>query len=522
MHVTTEPTQPDSAGPSATMPNPFAGVPLSDFLRDSIALILLLVSLALPWNLDSFGGGTRGATDHIVVVLVTVLSLLSLALTYLARAQVFGPGVSVGLAALIRGAANVPYALVVAVFLVIDASKGSDGWFLGGGIGAAAAFGLAGAILAGMPRRSETESLDGWQVSAMRQGAVGLAALWTVLSFLNLILVAVDYRKSDGASLAIVVVAILLIFVALAAATLGLFANSAAARGAILAGALALLGTAVIDWWTDWDMSTLGIESLHIPALNLLPLLSLGAMVSSPLVQSGMKPVTPADRDSRAATFLMFAMAGTAGAAIIMTILRLVGDSPISSGVAIGYIVTLILIATAVLVATTFLRQNFAGSRLMAIAVVGGTIVIGIVSLVLVNKISDIARLDIVLHIGLPLAVIILLGLALRGAPAQRKAEAAASPPAPPVPLAPPVPPAPGEASPATAPAPPSPPHPRSDEASDPSTSAHALHEIATTVPELRPAVAANPSAYPELLTWMGQLGEKAVDDAIAARPKDA
>ncbi|WP_291380326.1 hypothetical protein [Demequina sp.] len=522
--MTTEPTQPTSAGSPATIPNPFAGVPASDFARDGIALILLLTSLAMPWNLDSFAG-TRGATDHIVVVLVTVLSLLSLALTYLARAQVFGPAVSLGLASMIRGAANVPYVLVVVIYLLIDASKGTDDWYLGGGIGAAMAFGLAGAILAGMPRHSETESLAGWQVFAMRQGAVGLAALWTVLSFLNLIKVAVGYRDAPGNILAMAVISVLIILVGLAATTLGLFLRSAAARVAVLAGALALLGTAVIDWWTDWDMSTLGIESFNNPALNLVPFLALGALISSPLVRSGMKPAARAERDTRAATFLMLVIAGIAGAVVIMTILRLIGDEPVSTGVAIGYIVTQILIAAAVLVATTFLRQNFAGARMMAIAVVGGTIIIGIVSLVLVNKISDIARLDIVLHIGLPLAIITLLALSSRSDSAKPKVEASASPaaaspaaPVPPVPPAPPAAPAAAEAAPAEAPAPEAPSHPRADEAADPATSAQALHEIATTVPELRPVVAANPSAYPELLDWMGQLGEPAVDAQIAKR----
>ena len=168
------------------------------------------------------------------------------------------------------------------------------------------------------------------------------------------------------------------------------------------------------------------------------------------------------------------------------------------------------------LVAATFVRQNFAGSRLIAIGAVGATIVIGIVSLVLVDKFSSIGSLDIIVHIGLPLAVIVLLALSGRGAPAAATASAPPAPQATPAPPAPVVPPAPRSvfAPPATA-------HPRADEAADPATSAQALHEIATTIPELRAAVAANPSAYPELLDWMGQLGESAVDAAIAARVKD-
>ena len=54
--------------------------------------------------------------------------------------------------------------------------------------------------------------------------------------------------------------------------------------------------------------------------------------------------------------------------------------------------------------------------------------------------------------------------------------------------------------------------------ASNPSTDAETLREIAYHFPELRPVVAANPSAYPGLLTWLGELGDPAVDAALAAR----
>lgn len=54
--------------------------------------------------------------------------------------------------------------------------------------------------------------------------------------------------------------------------------------------------------------------------------------------------------------------------------------------------------------------------------------------------------------------------------------------------------------------------------ASNPATDAETLREIAYHFPELRPAVAANPSAYPGLLQWLGELGDPAVSAALAAR----
>lgn len=59
---------------------------------------------------------------------------------------------------------------------------------------------------------------------------------------------------------------------------------------------------------------------------------------------------------------------------------------------------------------------------------------------------------------------------------------------------------------------------PLSLQASDPATTAETLARIAYERPDLRPAVAANPATYPELLTWLEQFHDPAVSAAIAAR----
>jgi hypothetical protein len=41
---------------------------------------------------------------------------------------------------------------------------------------------------------------------------------------------------------------------------------------------------------------------------------------------------------------------------------------------------------------------------------------------------------------------------------------------------------------------------------------------IAASRPDLRPLVAANPSTYPDLLQWLGHLGDPAIDAALARR----
>jgi hypothetical protein len=55
-------------------------------------------------------------------------------------------------------------------------------------------------------------------------------------------------------------------------------------------------------------------------------------------------------------------------------------------------------------------------------------------------------------------------------------------------------------------------------QAADPSTPQQVLADIAALRPDLRPAVALNPSAYPGLLDWLGTLGEPGVDTALGQR----
>lgn len=54
--------------------------------------------------------------------------------------------------------------------------------------------------------------------------------------------------------------------------------------------------------------------------------------------------------------------------------------------------------------------------------------------------------------------------------------------------------------------------------ASDPSTDWETLHRIAEDYPEFRPDIASNPATYPELIEALAELGDPAIDDALARR----
>src|SRR5664279_3764006 len=145
------PTDSPSPARPATMANPFAGIPISDYVRDILAAALLLVSLALPWD---FG---HDATGRIDVVLITALSALSLLLPYLSRVGVFPPTWNPEKLRIARLLANAPYILLVLTYLLVDVVSGfGPAASVGGtGLGAAAWLGSAGALLAAQPREAE-------------------------------------------------------------------------------------------------------------------------------------------------------------------------------------------------------------------------------------------------------------------------------------------------------------------------------------------------------------------------------
>lgn len=56
------------------------------------------------------------------------------------------------------------------------------------------------------------------------------------------------------------------------------------------------------------------------------------------------------------------------------------------------------------------------------------------------------------------------------------------------------------------------------NEATSPETSPVRLQELANDYPQLRPLIAMNPATYPALVEWLGELGDPAVNVALAQR----
>ncbi len=517
--------------------NPFAGIPASDYVRDAAALALLLVSLALPWNFSVF------ATARIEVILITLLSVFSLAVTYLARVGVFPPPVA-RFAWLIRLAANLPYLILVLVNVVIDAVAGAN--YGGGGIGFAVAFGLAGAVLAAQPREAEVSGATAGVATGelWYRGFLGFGAVSVLLAVLSLVLIVVrpGIGYFNGFAIALLVFSILFNAAAVALLVVGILRRSEPARLAAVAIGVIVLLAIVVDMFSGRVISGGGVESLHAVGYGAFVVSALGAFAAAPPLRLAMRTPEPgASRWFGASSILFLAAAGLAAFAALATVLALASGVFGAGyvGLGIGAIVILVAFALVAIVARSMFRTNPQGTYLVVLSLVGGLLVLGVVHVVLGAVSARVGILDLVLAFGLPLAILSYLTLptsvraqlsaavaagaaaradAARAAAASAAAASAAgatgsgaSSAAPPSAAAPSAPPAAPAATPAA-------PAYTAEQASDPATDPAVLYQIAQSEPALRPLLAANPSAYPALLEWLGQLGDKKVDAALRKR----
>lgn len=156
----------EAAPENAADAGPFANIAVADYVRDAIAAIALLVSLALPWNLAD------RAADRVEVVLAVALSLASLSLPYLARLAVLPATWTVHSTRRARLIAGLPLAVIGLLHLIFDLRSGA-------GVGTGLGLALAGAALAATPRDSEIGPIeqDGAVVRGWRLGLAGVGVL---------------------------------------------------------------------------------------------------------------------------------------------------------------------------------------------------------------------------------------------------------------------------------------------------------------------------------------------------------
>lgn len=494
--------QPGSGGQPGWWPAALRGWPWPDAARDVLAGLALLAALGQVW---SFGG--VGATRPLVV-LATLVSLASLVLPHLHRTGGLAPALA-GRLPLVRLLAAVPYLVVVAVVLVADAVGGLTGSVgpVAAGVGTGLGTGLAGALLAAQPRRAAPEA----DPRGPRRVAVGVLAVLGVLVLARpveeLLTSAVrtvtdGYGASYGLQYLALVLTTVLVLVGIPGPPLlaTLLRGSAGARSALVA-----LGACVAAWSLlgTGGQGGLPYDGAGATGYGVALWVPLAVAASSPALP--LRPAVPGG----AARAVLAVLAVVCGLATLSEVVQVSTFGTVSAAGVVTVLTDVAVLVLALLARARLHPRAAAGPALVLVSVAAGLGVLGL--LVALGEASQ-----EVLSGGFPVERALVLGLAVaallvltapRWAPALAGGHGARPPG--------------GAAGPAddtpTGPVA-VPPGPEARAAADPSTPLVELARLAHLHPAVRPAVATNPAAYPDLLTWLGGLGDPAVDAALRSR----
>ncbi|MDM7855881.1 DUF7937 domain-containing protein [Cellulomonas alba] len=502
-------------------PNPFGDVPARDYATDAVALVLLCVSLGLAWSFHD------RAWQRVDVVLVSAVSVASLAVTYVVRAR----GGSLRTALRVRAWLGLPYAVCVLASAAVDAvgafALRITGPTLPGGLGPAVAVGLAGAALAAAPRAAESAdaALAGAARRLARSILGGLLAGVVVLQALTLGALAsgiVRFLDRVGAQtwvgLTADAVLVLLVTALAGGPLLATLRGSAPWRWVLVAIAATTTALTLTD---GFPVATMLPDGSGGPGLVLVP--AAGAVALGAAVSATLRRVEPPVRAwCEVARAAWVAIAVAAGALVVIHLLGLIhllhtvqqlgGDlhpgrvtGRIALVVALDAVIVVLALAASVVVGRRGLDARPVGLWLTAAAVVVGTAIIA------TRGWARPGLTDTIVAYGLPILAVLALTVpdAVRESARLPRGSATYGPGV-------------GADGPATGA------HDGAGaadhgfttaQAADPATDLAVLAAIVERAPELRPLVAANPSAYPDLLAWLAQLHDPDVDAALASRP---
>lgn len=524
----------------------FAGIPVSDYIRDGVAALALLMSLFMAWSYGS--DGTSTAATRVDVVLITLVSLLSLGLSYAWRAGIFGAATGYRRIQDLKLLANAPYVLMVLIYTtlsLISADRFDPGAVAA--LGPAVAFGLAGALLAAQPRRAEIApgAVDESRNRRWIQITLGLAGFAAAVAIVQVVRYWAAYSGSGSAGWGTVATLMalaspaILVFIALRV-------NQRSDRWRRTGVALAL-GSGFLSLLALFENLTLLQLSVtaFVPGFSLLFWMAFGAAVSAPSVArlTETSAVAPTDTPSTLQPLLSLAAALSAllvlGSAITLVTVAVDGSADRFVPQVIALFFGVLLTAGAVLT-LRLMGKDPRSAYILPSGYAGILAVLGLV-LMIVWVVQDedayLGPVIMLLTFVVPAALLAALwlpaasreqfrslpaangngasGFSFAGVPAAKDAGNADSAQPARVPGVEPTPDA-GSTPPAQAPAVVVP--DVLDEAANPATPLARLQEIAANHPQARPAVAANPSTYPALLAWLGALGDPAVDQALRQR----
>jgi len=525
------PTAPLTRGPS-----PLSSIPVSDWVRDAAAVALLLVSLALPWSLSFSTDGLLGdsftstAATRVDVLLITILSVLSVAVTVLARAGALGTGLTPGRTAALRAALNAPYAILVVVYMFLDAvGAGEVAEYLGvgSGLGAAVIVGLAGALFAATPRLHEIrDPLSGGRLA--RGGVVGTFTVLAVMALTMLVgfillLLAMPWQAISGWDAAAAIVVLILQDVALALPAVLVLRRSPTAPRIAGSVGIAVVAGIIISALTGFELGGT-LSSLHGGGYILVWFGAYAALLTSPALLASMTALPPLNTWFLTARQALVTLTTVSTILAVFAVIALVTDPSSAIGFSVGILLSQVLAAGVALVARIQLVGAPQTSRTIVLSLMAGAAVGEIVALILSAtspRYSGLA-LEPVLYLallGLPAVVTYALvaprevreylgTFAPPAAPTAYQYDADQYRVAAPTALAPP-------ATDAAAPA--SSADYYAARAADPLTPAEELYQY-TSDPSLWPSLAANPALYPELVTWLASTGDPHVLAVLRSR----
>lgn len=562
--------QPAWPVPSATGLRPPTARFAWDYGRDVGAAVLLIWSLTLPWR------GATGASAVVYVLLTTLLALSSLAVVPLSRALRAPDGSALRWPTLwIRASLCGPYA-VVALIAVIRELVGS-----GPDLGASLLIGVLGAAIALVPRELELAGMNAPLVAHRFRVACGVCGGLGIAAMAVSTLVAVPPSQWFGTgSMFFLAIVPILILVALFAFIFGVTAIRVAMGHPAWQPTLVWIGVAmavlvVVDAGDSAESSRDAFYGLWLFMLS-------AGLAATPMIGGRDGARTEARLWALVVANAFRLILIGASSVLVVFILVLIqagqyGGTP--SGEFVWTLVSTVGTIVAAAVGSSQLRADPRRGRPIALICVGAMVLLRVVDLSVAGWSSSVGNgsastiallagtygvIAFALLVPAPMRQLVGLpppaagsagpgdqGSAVQGLAGSAMAGTDSTPAAgEPFPAQAPLPEA-GGVTPAHAwngdlattvmitnnrsafanhqgPSPVEPPcaepgegpDPQARSAADPTTTGQDLMSIAAGRPDLRPAVAANPSTYPALLDWLRALGDPNVDAALAARQR--
>jgi hypothetical protein len=365
--------------------NPFVGVPISDYVRDAVAIFCLFATLGMPWDLPDNDGA-----DRWWVVLAVLVSVASLALPYVGKAQLV-PGWTPALVRLLKLGANVPFLACVLASLINELVNISEPG--AGGIGTGVAMGLAGVTLAVQPRQADEDPSHRddrtWVTATNLVTALAAAAgvLAFVAHFLDDLVGDDGYLFNEVTGFFYVVVSVPVTFLLVVGwPALSSLTGSPAWRRVFAAVGTSVLVTALFALADDGGsvFSALSVEKWNSPVGGTVLLAVATALaVSRPVSRQGRALVEVVSGWIATASSALMVSAATLFAGAVTLVIGLLSDEEVTAAVVV--VVVLLIASAGLAVTSASMLSDVRRTRSTVVALLGGQLLLSVITLAVIG-----------------------------------------------------------------------------------------------------------------------------------------